>query len=80
MSFAPPCYLMSADAGGKPVLIPAAEYERPTAQRIWDPANAVATSPRKRFGDGFYALYLNWCLSDDESRRYRYSPSSFEVT
>ena len=31
-----PCsgYLMSADAGGKPVLIPAAEYERLTAQRI----------------------------------------------
>ena len=28
-----PCsgYLMSADAGGKPVLIPAAEYERLTA-------------------------------------------------
>ena len=30
-----PCsgYLMSADADGKPVLIPAAEYERLTAQR-----------------------------------------------
>ena len=34
-----PCsgYLMSADADGKPVLIPAAEYERLTAQRI-DPS------------------------------------------
>ena len=50
-----PCsgYLMSADADGKPVLIPAAEYERLTAQR-------------SAFED-IYALYLNWCLSDDES-------------
>mgnify|MGYP006969022024 CR=1 FL=1 len=49
-----PCsgYLMSADADGKPVLIPAAEYERLTS--------------RSAFED-IYALYLNWCLSDDES-------------
>ena len=62
-----PCsgYLMSADAGGKPVLIPAAEYERLTAQRI-DPMECRGNLSRSAFED-IYALYLNWCLSDDES-------------
>ena len=62
-----PCsgYLMSADAGGKPVLIPAAEYERLTAQRI-DPSECRGQLSRSAFED-IYALYLNWCLSDDES-------------
>ena len=60
-----PCsgYLMSADAGGKPVLIPAAEYERLTAQRI-DPSECRGNLSRSAFED-IYALYLNWCLSDD---------------
>ena len=56
---------MSADAGGKPVLIPAAEYERLTAQRI-DPSECRGNISRSAFED-IYALYLNWCLSDDES-------------
>lgn len=62
-----PCsgYLMSADADGKPVLIPAAEYERLTAQRI-DPMECRGILSRSAFED-IYALYLNWCLSDDES-------------
>ena len=62
-----PCsgYLMSADAGGTPVLIPAAEYERLTAQRI-DPSECRGNISRSAFED-IYALYLNWCLSDDES-------------
>ena len=62
-----PCsgYLMSADADGKPVLIPAAEYERLTAQRI-DPSECRGNISRSAFED-IYALYLNWCLSDDES-------------
>ena len=56
---------MSADAGGKPVLIPAAEYERLTAQRI-DPSECRGNIALSAFED-IYALYLNWCLSDDES-------------
>ena len=62
-----PCsgYLMSADADGKPVLIPAAEYERLTAQRI-DPSECRGNISRSAFED-IYALYLNWCLSGDES-------------
>ena len=62
-----PCsgYLMSADASGKPVLISAAEYERLTAQRI-DPTECRGQLSRIAFED-IYALYLNWCLSDDES-------------
>lgn len=53
-----PCsgYLMSADAGGKPVLIPAAEYERLTAQRI-DPSECRGNLFRSAFED-IYALYL----------------------
>ena len=45
-----PCsgYLMSADAGGKPVLIPAAEYERLTAQRI-DPSECRGNLSRSAF-------------------------------
>ena len=60
-----PCsgYLMSADAGGKPVLISAAEYERLTGQRI-DPSECRSNISRSAFED-IYALYLNWCLSDD---------------
>ena len=62
-----PCsgYLMSADAGGKPVLISIAEYERLTAQRI-DSSECRGQLSRSAFED-IYALYLNWCLSDDES-------------
>ena len=62
-----PCsgYLMSADAGGKPVLISAAEYERLTGQRI-DPSECRGNLSRSAFED-IYALYLSWCLSDDES-------------
>ena len=62
-----PCsgYLMSANAGGKPVLISAAEYERLTAQRI-DPTECRGQLSRSAFED-IYALYLNWCLSDDTS-------------
>ena len=53
-----PCsgYLMSADAGGKPVLIPAAEYERLTAQRI-DPSECRGQLSHSAFED-IYALYL----------------------
>ena len=53
-----PCsgYLMSADADGKPVLIPAAEYERLTAQRI-DPMECRGNLSRSAFED-IYALYL----------------------
>ena len=53
-----PCsgYLMSADADGKPVLIPAAEYERLTAQRI-DPSECRGNLSRSAFED-IYALYL----------------------
>ena len=53
-----PCsgYLMSADADGKPVLIPAAEYERLTAQRI-DPSECRGNISRSAFED-IYALYL----------------------
>ena len=47
---------MSADAGGKPVLIPAAEYERLTAQRI-DPSECRGNISRSAFED-IYALYL----------------------
>ena len=54
---------MSADASGKPVLISAAEYERLTAQRI-DPDECRGQLSRSAFED-IYALYLNWCLSDD---------------
>ena len=53
---------MSADAGGKPVLISIAEYERLTAQRI-DPMECRGKLSRSAFED-IYALYLNWCLSD----------------
>ena len=62
-----PCsgYLISAAAGGKPVLIPAAEYERLTAQRI-DPMECRGNRARSAVED-IYALYLNWGLSDDES-------------
>ena len=56
---------MSADAGGKPVLISIAEYERLTVQRI-DPSECRGNLSRSAFED-IYALYLNWCLSDDES-------------
>ena len=56
---------MSADAGGKPVLISIAEYERLTAQRI-APTECRGQLSRSAFED-IYALYLNWCLSDDES-------------
>ena len=54
-----PCsgYLMSADAGGKPALISAAEYERLTAQRI-DPTECRGQLSRIAFED-IYALYLN---------------------
>lgn len=53
-----PCsgYLMSADAGGKPVLISAAEYERLTAQRI-APSECRGNLSRSAFED-IYALYL----------------------
>lgn len=53
-----PCsgYLMSADAGGKPVLISAAEYERLTGQRI-DPSECRGNLSRSAFED-IYALYL----------------------
>ena len=53
-----PCsgYLMSADAGGKPVLISAAEYERLTGQRI-DPSECRGNLFRSAFED-IYALYL----------------------
>ena len=66
-----PCsgYLMSADAGGKPVLISAAEYERLTGQRI-DPSECRGNLSRSAFED-IYALYLNWCL---KAAVYRYSP------
>ena len=45
-----PCsgYLMSADAGGKPVLISIAEYERLTAQRI-EPNRMPRTALPQRF-------------------------------
>ena len=56
---------MSADAGGTPVLISIAEYERLTVQRI-DPSECRGNLSRSAFED-IYALYLNWCLSDDES-------------
>ncbi len=56
---------MSADAGGTPVLISIAEYERLTVQRI-DPSECREKLSRSAFED-IYALYLNWCLSDDES-------------
>ena len=60
-----PCsgYLMSANVGGKPVLISAAEYERLTGQRI-DPSECRGNLSRSAFED-IYVLYLNWCLSDD---------------
>jgi len=70
-----PCsgYLMSADAGGKPVLISAAEYERRARGEArrgggggLDPSECRGKLSRSAFED-IYALYLNWCLSDDES-------------
>ena len=59
------CNECKCHADGKPVLIPAAEYERLTAQRI-DPSECRGNLSRSAFED-IYALYLNWCLSDDES-------------
>ena len=66
---------MSADAGGKPVLISAAEYERLTTQRI-DPTESRGKLSRSAFED-IYALYLSWCLSDDESCCLQILSSSF---
>ena len=69
-----PCsgYLMSADADGKPVLIPAAEYERLTAQRI-DPSECRGNLSRSAFEDIMRYISTGACQTM-KAAVYRYSP------